>query len=172
MRSLVMLLITAVLLACGTREADHGQANRPNATLSPDTDLLLAYAATDFQTRGPRPIRFRDVRSGYVMTDAGTKQYRLCGQVLAVLEGNEPDWIAFSTVQTSPYEQWIGGQAAFFCTDAAMTWDKGDLSSSCRAESTARCSIADHRLRRPLHERDCCALDSAPPCAYRGQDRS
>ena len=130
MRALALLLTTAVLLACGTEGGVRDQSNRQSATLRPEVELLAASAASDFRTHGPRPIRFRDVRSGYVMTTAGTKQYRLCGQVLATREGNQAEWISFATVQTSPYEQWIGAQAAPFCTDASMNWDEGDLSSS------------------------------------------
>lgn len=128
MRALV-LLMTAVLLACGTEAAVPDQSHLQSAALSPEVELLLASAAADFRTHGPRPLRFRDVRSGYVMTSAGTKQHRLCGQVLATREGNEAEWIAFATILTSPYEQWMGGQATPFCTDASMLWDERDLSS-------------------------------------------
>ena len=45
--------------------------------------FLLTSTATDFHAhRPPDPVRFRDVRVGYVVTPGGEKQYRLCGQFL------------------------------------------------------------------------------------------
>ena len=57
--------------------------------------------------------------------------YVLCGQFLTVKEGTPHGWTPFATIKTSPYEQWIGAQAAGFCQSPPVTWDTvGDLSSA------------------------------------------
>lgn len=130
MRSLVALLTTFVLAACSTAPAARDEAHPQNASMNPAVEFLLTSAATDFHThRPPFPARFRDVRSGYVMTPDGKRQYRLCGEFLPAQEGGKAEWTLFVTIKTSGYEQWLGGQAGSSC-DRSMTWDKGDLSSS------------------------------------------
>ena len=100
--------------------------------MNPAVEFLLTSAAADFHTHSPpHPVRFRDVRSGYVMTPDGTRQYRLCGAFLPAQEGGTAEWTPFATIKTSGYEQWLGAQAAVrFCDDSSMTWDTGDLSAS------------------------------------------
>lgn len=129
MRSLVALLTTFVLVACGTAPAARDQSHPQNASVHPAVESLLTWAATDFNAhRGAYPARFRNVRSGYVVAADGTRQYRLCGEFLPARGGGTAEWIRFATITTDPYEQWVGGQAAPFC-DASMTWDEGDFSS-------------------------------------------
>lgn len=54
----------------------------------------------------------------------------LCGQFLPAREGGTAEWTPFATIKTSPYEQWIGAQAAGSCQSSSVIWDEeGDLSS-------------------------------------------
>jgi hypothetical protein len=54
----------------------------------------------------------------------------LCGQFLSAKGEKDTEWTPFATIKTSGYEQWLGTQAAGFCQDSSVTWDKvGDLSS-------------------------------------------
>lgn len=129
MRSLVALLTTCVLVACGTAPAAREQSSPQNVSLTPEVEFLLTSAATDFHThRGSYPARFRNVRSGYYVTADGTRQYRLCGEFLPAQQGGTAEWTRFVTITTDPYEQWLGGQAAPYC-DSSVTWHQGDLSS-------------------------------------------
>lgn len=129
MRSLVALLVTFVLAACGTAPAARDQPRPQSASPSAAVESLLTWAATDFNAnRGVYPARFRNVRSGYYVMADGTRQYRLCGEFLPAREGGTAEWVRFATITTDPYEQWIGGSAAPYC-DASVTWDEGDLSS-------------------------------------------
>jgi hypothetical protein len=102
------------------------------ASIDSVVQFLLTAAATDFHAhRPPDPVRFRDVRIGHVITPSGEKRYMLCGQFLPAQEGGKAEWTPFATIKTSGYEQWIGGQAAAFCQDSSVIWDKvSDLSSS------------------------------------------
>jgi hypothetical protein len=91
--------------------------------------FLLGSAAADFHTHGPsHPARFRNVRIGHVMTSGGGAQYRMCGEALLTQEGGKADWIPFTTIKTSDYEQYIG--TTTYCQGSSVIWDEvGDLSS-------------------------------------------
>jgi len=131
MRSVMTPLAMFVLLTCGTAPSARDQSDASNASMKPPVAFLLTSAANDFHAhRGPHPVRFRHVRSGYVMTADRTRQYRLCGEFSTAQESGKATWVPFVTIKTSGYEQWLGGQAVDFCDRASMTWDKGDLSSS------------------------------------------
>jgi len=131
MRFIVALLSTCALFACSTAPGARNRPQGKEESLSSAVEFLLTSAATDFHTHGPpSPLRFRDVRSGYVMTPEGRKQYRLCGSFSAAPESRDVEWSPFVTIQTSGYEQWLGAQAENYCTRSSVTWDKGDLSSS------------------------------------------
>jgi hypothetical protein len=138
MRSLVALLTTFAFVACSTPPATRDQSHPPNASMNPAVEFLLTSAATDFHIhRPPHPVRVRDVRSGYVLTPDGTRQYRLCGEFLPAQEGGKAEWAPFVTIKTSGYEQYLGAQAVSFCSPSSMTWDKGDLSSSLQSRLDA-----------------------------------
>lgn len=129
MRSLVALLITLVFAACSAAPAARDQPHPANAAVAPEIESLLTSAATDFHThRAMYPARLRNVRGGYYVTEQGTRQYRLCGEFLPAQGGTAAQWTPFVTIQTDPYEQWIGGQATPYC-DSTVRWNDGDLSA-------------------------------------------
>jgi hypothetical protein len=90
----VVALLTLVLTACSTPPVSQSQsqAASPGQGLAseetkPSTDspmeFLLTSAVADFRAHRPPVVkRLRDVRFGHVMTPAGAKQYRLCGEFL------------------------------------------------------------------------------------------
>jgi hypothetical protein len=141
MRCAVVLLVTLVLAACNTAPASHTQSQavspgpsseeQKSSTDSP-VEFLLTAAATDFHAHHPPfPARFRDVRFGHFITQAGAKQYMLCGEFLPQQREDKAEWTPFATIKTSGYEQYVGVQAVSFCQRAQVVWDNnGDLSSS------------------------------------------
>jgi hypothetical protein len=125
----LVLAVAASALACGPVRPAGGQPQADRQPADP-IELLLTSAATDFRAqRPPRPVSFRNVRSGYLVTSEGVRQYRLCGEFLTSSGEGRADWTLFATIQTSPYEQWLGQQALHFCKDPAMKWQEVDLSS-------------------------------------------
>ena len=102
MKILIMALVTAAQLASAPAQA------------------LLDNAAADFKAHGPQPADFRAVRAGTV-TEDGKSQTIVCGQVLPAGEGK--DWLDFSTIRTSGYEQAIGWQATALCAQAKLDVD-------------------------------------------------
>jgi hypothetical protein len=130
-RALLVGLVPVLLGAASCSPAQTADSGPPAST-APSTErieFLLNAAAADFRAQGARrPVSFRNVRSGYLVSE-GTRQDRLCGEFLPASTDGKADWIPFVTIRTSPYEQWLGGQAVQFCKDAAMKWDEDDLSS-------------------------------------------
>lgn len=122
---------TCVLLACSTAPAARIGSQIQEVPPSSTVEFLLTSAATDFSHMRALPpsVRFRDVRTGYIMTPEHGKQYRLCGSFSPALDGKDGS-THFVTLQTSGYEQYLGAQALNECTRAGITWDKGDLSST------------------------------------------
>ena len=135
----ILLLAVAATLACATTRPPGSDASAPMTSrealaeppLVPAVDSLLSAAAADFrQQRSQRPVRFRGVRSGYLVTATGARQYLLCGEYTPASDGAAAEWIPFATIQTSPYEQWLGAQALTWCRQHEVTWDERDLSGT------------------------------------------
>ncbi len=144
MRYLAVLIAALVLSACSSAPPSRSEspavspseARAPelqNASIDSVVQFLLTAAATDFHThRPPDPVRFREVRLGHTTTPDGEKQYLLCGQFLPAKEGGgNGEWMAFATIKTSGYEQYLGARVVSYCEDPSVIWDKvNDLSSS------------------------------------------
>jgi hypothetical protein len=138
MRYLVISFCFIVLVACNTAPKQSGisQTKTPvsefNITsIDSVLQFLLIAAANDFHNHiPPDPLRFRDVRLGYLTGSNGEKLYILCGQFLHEEEIGKSEWTSFVTIKTDPYEQWLGNQAAAFCYDQSVKWENvSDLSS-------------------------------------------
>ena len=142
MRYLAVFFTTLVLVACSAAQVTRSESRAlsPAQALAPDlqnasrdslVQFLLTAAVTDFHThRPPDRVRFRDVRTGHVMIPDGEKHYMLCGQFLPAHKRGEDPWTAFVTIRTNPYEQLIVAQAAGFCQDSSVMWDKASELSS------------------------------------------
>lgn len=79
---------------------------------------LVAHAAADFrQHTQPLPDQFRRVQLGQFTAPDGRSRTVLCGEFKA---GARSPWTHFATVQTDPYEQWLGDGAQGFCRKPAF----------------------------------------------------
>lgn len=87
-----------------------------SAVAQPPTDPappLLMHAAEDFRQHSqPLPDQFRRVRLGQFTAPDGRMRTVLCGEFKA---GLRSPWTPFATVQTDPYEQWLGDAGRGFC---------------------------------------------------------
>lgn len=91
-------------------------------------DFLLNTASSEFNSpQSSRAYGFRKVRIGYY-TDGSSGRFVLCGSVQLKNESTT-EWVQFATVQTSPYEQWLGGVAESICQSKKMTWHLVDQTS-------------------------------------------
>ena len=98
-----------------------------HSSIQETVDFLLATAADEFKASSTlKPAAFRSVRVGYFF-DAPPGRYVLCGVVQTAGPGSS-ERIAFATIKTSPYEQWLGGVADSICKSNKVEWYTGDLS--------------------------------------------
>jgi hypothetical protein len=83
------------------------------AQTRPAPPPLVAHAAADFRQHAqPLPSQFRRVHQGLFTAPDGRTRTVLCGEFKA---GERSPWTKFATVQTDPYEQWLGDGAQGFC---------------------------------------------------------
>lgn len=144
---IVILLVTLVFAVSGATPVSRrqSQAQPPSAasavasqgqeTSTDSLEFLLTSSATDFQAHRPPVVdRFRNVRFGHIVTDAGKKRSLLCGELLPQKQADKAaEWIPFVTIQTgnTVYEQWLGAQAMSFCQPPKFVRDDDkDFSSS------------------------------------------
>ena len=123
-RKLAALLIVLAAGCQSTPKLPHIAPPAPTEDAS--RIYLLQSAAADFHEHGPAPARFRNVRYGVVEGAGHGGMPLVCGEFQVA--GSE-EWVHFTTLQTSKYEQWIGGQGEGFCQRPAFGWDKDDLSA-------------------------------------------
>ncbi|HUP87740.1 MAG TPA: hypothetical protein VM100_00165 [Longimicrobiales bacterium] len=127
----ILRLLTATFIALGIPGcASTLRTARP--TLNADVEYLITSAATDFhEHRPPDPVRFRAVKAGHYTAPGGETKYLICGEFLPADKQGTSEWMSFATIQTSKYEQWLGGSTLTFCNSTSVTWDKfDDLSSA------------------------------------------
>lgn len=124
----------AVLVAAAVFAMNAAAAEAPtteNQWVPPGEEVvefLLSTAASEFKTPGQvNAVAFRGVRVGY-FSDAPPGRYVLCGSVQSS-GPQKTEWTRFATIQTSPYEQWLGGVAESICGSKKVKWYTGDLSS-------------------------------------------
>jgi hypothetical protein len=129
MRDLIFLLAVALVSPAaavqGVHETDtsHYQAN---------IDFLLDSAAADFRAHPPVAVDFRKVYFGQFDAKGQPPQYEICGEFKVVGDDGKSKWMHFTTIRTSGYEQYIGGQASSYCTREGMSWDEDDWSAQLR----------------------------------------
>ena len=93
-------------------------------------DSLVAFSASDFAASDARPDGFLKVDLRYRENDHGARSYMLCGQARRGA-GAKTEWVAFATIKTNPYEQWIGDTATDMCARAVPISPEGsDLSAA------------------------------------------
>jgi hypothetical protein len=92
---------------------------------------LVAYAASDFAAGATRVAAVRDVRLR-ARADDDVAETLLCGMFRRT-DQDADAWIAFATVLTDPYEQWLGGQAEAMCARADAVSGVEDLTPALQA---------------------------------------
>jgi len=133
-RILLALLMLSAFGAAGPGRY-LAQSASPSPTPAADSfetvrEFLLTSAAADFnEHQPPFPAQFRNVRIGHVGDITKSGSYRMCGEFLPSDEGDKAEWIAFATIKTSGYEQYIGSGTTY-CSGEKIVWDTtNDLST-------------------------------------------
>ena len=144
-----ILLSTILFAACGTAPATNTKPTAASPTQPPMVepqkasidptivDFLLTSAAKDFHDHSkPGPARFRNVQIGHAAGSDGKPQYTMCGEFLPKGQEDTGEWLAFTTIKTSGYEQYVGKMASSHCQE--LTWDSvGDQSAALQGKLDA-----------------------------------
>ena len=115
-----------VLAACS------GERVAPPAVDPRTETLLIQFAADDFRQHvAAQGVRFRGVHAGDLRGDNGRIRHILCGEFRAP---DQDGWNAFATIQTEPYENWLGSSAEVHCQQRGLALEsKRDLSDALNA---------------------------------------
>jgi hypothetical protein len=128
-KTLALIFFMSATLSCNSDNKGENKSstniNSGNETI-PDTVVrfLIASAANDFRNhQPPTPVDFRNVKIGYFKSTNNEKIFTLCGEFLSQ---ENKEWIEFTTIKTSGYEQYIGKTQ--YCKDATMVLTDKNLS--------------------------------------------
>lgn len=125
------------LISCSSSskiETKDGLASASKNEVIPDTvvQFLITSASDDFRNhQPPTAIDFRNVKIGYITSPKNEKIFVLCGEFLSQ---EDKEWIEFSTIKTSGYEQYIGKTQ--YCQNAIMILTDENLSVELKSKFT------------------------------------
>jgi hypothetical protein len=125
-------VLTGILLSCNHTKSSVKTEPLPdvstdktattdtlNAALDTVVLNLLELSAGDFyKHQPPLPDDFRNVKFGYLEKSDGRKNYLICGEFRSRNTNQTEEWMDFATIQTDPYEQWIGSIARTYCQES------------------------------------------------------
>jgi len=129
LKTFALIFIISAMISCNTNNKtdtnERSGATAENEVI-PDSvvQFLITSASNDFRNHQPPvPVDFRNVKIGYLTSQDSEKIYVLCGEFLSK-ENNE--WVNFTTIKTSGYEQYLGKTQ--YCQDATMILTNEKLS--------------------------------------------
>jgi hypothetical protein len=119
LKTFAFLFLMSAIISCNSNHKTEANSTAtPDKEIIPDSivQFLITSASTDFLNhKPPTPMAFRNVKIGFLIASNDEKTFVLCGEFLSQ-EDNE--WIAFTTIKTLGYEQYIGKTQ--YCQDATM----------------------------------------------------
>lgn len=123
----VLIFFMSAMISCNANSKKATNENTaPGKEVIPDTvvQFLITSASNDFRNhQPPNPIDIRNVKIGYLTSPNSEKIFVLCGEFLSK---EHKEWVDFTTIKTSGYEQYIGKTQ--YCQDATMVLTGKNLS--------------------------------------------
>ncbi|MGB4847076.1 MAG: hypothetical protein WBP41_04110 [Saprospiraceae bacterium] len=129
MKTFVFLFFVSAMISCNSHnktEIKESSNVTSGTEVIPDSivQFLITSASNDFHNhQPPTPIDFRNVKIGNIKSPKGEKIFVLCGEFLSQ---ENMDWVEFTTIKTSGYEQYLGKTQ--YCQDATMILTNEKLS--------------------------------------------
>jgi hypothetical protein len=129
LKAFAFIVFMSAIICCNSKNnadtKDNSTATSENESI-PDTvvQFLITSASNDFRNhQPPTPVDFRNVKIGYIKSPNSKKTFLLCGEFLSQ---ENKEWIEFTTIKTSGYEQYLGKTQ--YCQDATMVLTDENLS--------------------------------------------
>jgi hypothetical protein len=126
--AITFLLFVIVLVSCNPNkkiETVESTTDSSIVEIIPDSvvQFLIISSSSDFKNhQPPTPTDFRNIKIGYLASDKTEKIYLLCGEFLSK---EDKQWVEFTTIKTSGYEQYLGKTQ--YCQDATMVLTDDNL---------------------------------------------
>lgn len=137
---IIVLFLGVFLLSCNstpdkTQSAAVTDEAIPNVIAQNDSldavvKSIVKISALDFfKNQQPLPVGFKDVHIKYNIKPNNEVLYLLCGMFTTGDNEKNSEWIHFTTIKNSDYEQWIGPSGLTFCENSKeIPYTKTDLS--------------------------------------------
>ena len=129
LKTFACIIFMSAMVSCNYNnktESNERSSLVSGKVVIPDSvaQFLITSAATDFRNhQPPTAIDFRNIKIGYISSQNSEKIFVLCGEFLSK-EHNE--WVGFTTIKTSGYEQYLGKTQ--YCQEATMVLTDENLS--------------------------------------------
>ncbi len=137
LKTFAFIFLMSAIISCTGSSKTETKAGSTAATekeVITDTVVLflMTSASNDFRHhQPPTPLDFRNVKIGYLTSPNNEKIYILCGEFLSQ---ENKEWVAFTTIKTSGYEQYLGKTQ--YCQDATIVLTNENLSVELRNKLT------------------------------------
>lgn len=140
----VILLLVLIFEACNSNSNSNDSSNTkqkqdsislteiPADSINPVIKSIINISATDFsKNQNPVPVAFREVELKYSIKPNKEVLFILCGEFTS----DNNNWIHFTTIKNSDYEQWIGPNGLTYCENSiAINCDKTKLATDLLTE--------------------------------------
>lgn len=102
-----------------------------NDSLDVVVKSIIDISANDFyKNQLPLPTKFRNVQIKYSIKPNNEILYFLCGQFATQDNLKNDEWIHFTTIKNTEYEQWIGLSGLTYCENSKeIPYSKTNLST-------------------------------------------
>ncbi len=124
-----LIFFMSVIMSCNYNNTAEKKESTNSISVNesiPDSIVrfLITSASMDFRNhQPPTAIDFRNVKIGYINSPNNIKTFILCGEFLSQ---ENKEWIEFTTIKTSGYEQYLGKTQ--YCQDAKIVVTDESLS--------------------------------------------
>lgn len=141
--SIVIIFLTAFFISCksGTNETQAQSSHvsidsipsviAQNDSLDVVVKSIIDISANDFfKNQLPLPTKFRNVQIKYSIKPDKEILYFLCGEFTTQDNPKNDEWIHFTTIKNTEYEQWIGPGGLTYCENSKeIPYSKTNLST-------------------------------------------
>ena len=129
LKMLAIIFFMSAIICCNSNykgEKKDSTSTTSENEVIPDSvvQFLITSATVDFRNhQPPTPVDFRNIKIGYIKSANNEKIFTLCGEFLSK---EKKEWVEFTTIKTSGYEQYLGKTQ--YCQDATIVLTDESLS--------------------------------------------
>ncbi len=129
LKTFAFIFLMSAMISCNSNSktgTNHSSSVNSGQEVIPDSvvQFLITSASIDFRNhKPPTAIDFRNVKIGYLASSNSENVFVLCGEFLSK---ENKEWVDFTTIKTSGYEQYLGKTQ--YCQEATIVLTDEKLS--------------------------------------------